>query len=222
RQIDAILDRLGTEYLDLLYVHRWDDDTPAEQLMRTLNGLVEDDKVNFLGASTHIPDAWHVARANEIAARYGFEPFTVSQPRYNLVNREVEDTYLDMCEEYGIELVPWSPLGQGVLTGKYSREDREPESESTASEDDGWKDYYLTDENFEVVDQVKSVAEEIDATPAQVSLSWLMHHQQVAAPIVGARTAEQLRENLGAAEVTLTEDQFERLAESKDSPLANI
>jgi len=157
RQIDAILDRLGTEYLDLLYIHRWDGDTPAEQLMRTLNGLVDDGKVNFLGASTHTPDGWHVAKANEIADRYGFEPFTVSQPRYNLVNREVE-----------------------------------------------------------------AVAEEVEATPAQVSLAWLMHHQQVAAPIVGARTVEQLEENLGASDVTLSEEQFERLAESKPSPLDGI
>jgi aryl-alcohol dehydrogenase-like predicted oxidoreductase len=222
RQIDAILDRLGTDYLDLLYIHRWDDDTPAEQLMRTLNGLVDDGKVNFLGASTHVPDGWHVARANEIADRYGLEPFTISQPRYNLVNREVEDTYLDMCAEYEIDLVPWSPLGQGVLTGKYSREDRHTESDSTASEDDGWKEYYLTDENFAVVDDVEAVAEEVDATPAQVSLAWLMHHQQVAAPIIGARTVEQLEENLGAAEVTLSEAQFERLADSKASPLDGI
>ncbi|MCU4719299.1 aldo/keto reductase [Halapricum hydrolyticum] len=220
RQVDAILDRLGTDYLDVLYIHRWDGATPAEQLMRTLNGVVEDGKVNFLGASTHVPDAWHIAKANEIAKRHGFEPFTVSQPRYNLVNREVEDTYLDMCADYGIELVPWSPLGQGVLTGKYSRDDM-PE-DSTASEDEGWEDYYLTEENFQVVDEVRAVAEEVDATPAQVSLAWLMHHQGIAAPIVGARTVDQLEENLGAATVELSSEQFERLAESKDSPLEGI
>mgnify|MGYP006290071075 CR=1 FL=1 len=221
RQVDAILDRLGTEYLDVLYIHRWDEDTPAEELMRTLDDLVADGTVNYLGASTHVPNAWRIAKANELADRKGYEPFTVSQPRYNLVNREVEDTYLDMCADYGIELSPWSPLAQGVLTGKYSREDRDPES-STASEDDGWKEYYLTDENFEVVDEVRAVADELDATPAQVSLAWLAHHDQDAAPIVGARTVEQLEENLGAAELELSDEQFQRLADSKESPLAGI
>ena len=189
--------------------------------MRTLTGLVEDGKVNYLGASTHKPNAWRIAKANELADRKGYEPFRVSQPRYNLINREVEDNYLDMCADYGIELSPWSPLAQGVLTGKYSREDRAAES-STASEDEGWKEYYLTDENFDVVDEVEAVAAEVDATPAQVSLAWLMHHDQVAAPIIGARTVEQLEENLGAAEVDLSDEQFQRLAESKPSPLANI
>jgi aryl-alcohol dehydrogenase-like predicted oxidoreductase len=99
RQVDAILDRLGTSYLDVLYIHRWDEATSADQLMRTLNGLVEDGTVNFLGTSTHVPNGWRIAKANELADRKGYEPFTVSQPRYNLVNREIEDTYLDMCAD---------------------------------------------------------------------------------------------------------------------------
>jgi len=221
RQIDAILDRLGTDYLDLLYVHRWDEATPADELMRTLTGLVEDGTVNYLGTSTLQPNAWRIARANELAERKGYVPFSVSQPRYNLINREVQDTYLAMCEEYDIELCPWSPLAQGVLTGKYSREDHAVE-DSTASEDEGWKEYYLTDENFDVVDEVRAVAEEVGATPAQVSLAWLARHEQVAAPIVGARTVEQLEENLGAAAVDLSDDQFQRLADAKDSPLSTI
>jgi aryl-alcohol dehydrogenase-like predicted oxidoreductase len=221
RQVDAILDRLGTAYLDVLYIHRWDEATSADQLMRTLNAIVAEGKVNFLGASTHVPDGWRIAKANELADRKGYEPFTVSQPRYNLLDREVEDTYLAMCADYDIPVVPWSPLAQGVLTGKYSREDRAPE-DATAHEDEGWKEYYLTEANFEVVDEVKAVAEDVDATPAQVSLAWLMHHDQVPAPIIGARTVDQLEENLGAAAVELSDEQFEHLAEAKDSPLEGI
>ena len=220
RNIDLMLDRLGTEYLDVLYIHRWDEDTPARELMHTLTGLVDDGKVNYLGASTFQPNAWRVAQANELAEREGLEPFTVSQPRYNLVNREVEGDYLEMCDHYGLGVCPWSPLGQGVLTGKYDREDRA--ADASAGRSDDWKDAYLTEENFAVVDEVQAVAEEVDATPAQVSIAWLMHHDSVAVPLLGARTVDQLEENLGAATVDLSAEQFERLAEAKSGPYDDI
>ncbi|MBX0324156.1 aldo/keto reductase [Halomicroarcula sp. F13] len=220
RNIDLMLDRLGTEYLDVLYIHRWDEETPARELMRTLTGLVDDGKVNYLGASTFEPNAWRVAQANELAEREGLEPFTVSQPRYNLVDREVEGDYLDMCDHYGLGVCPWSPLGQGVLTGKYTRDDRD--TDASAGRSDDWKESYLTEENFDVVDEVRAVADEVGATPAQVSLAWLMHHENVASPLVGARTVDQLEENLAAAAVDLSESQFERLAESKGGPYDDI
>jgi len=221
RQIDAILDRLGTDYVDLLYCHRFDDDTPIEEFLRTLNGFVEGGTVLYLGASTLYPNAWKVAKANEIADREGYEPFTVSQPRYNLVNREIESNYVDMCRDYDVGIVPWSPLAQGFLTGKYERDGDLPE-DSTASESERWRENYLTDENFDVLDEVRAVADEVGATPAQVATAWLAHHDQVTAPIVGARTVDQLEENLDAAEVTLSDDQFERLAEAKSHPLEDI
>ncbi|MFQ3318203.1 MAG: aryl-alcohol dehydrogenase-like predicted oxidoreductase, partial [Natronomonas sp.] len=115
-RIDEILDRLDTEYIDVLYIHRWDDETPTRELMKTLNGLVEAGKVHYLGASTLRPNAWKVAKANEIAREEGWEPFTVAQPRYNLVDREVEGDYLEMTNRYDIAVCPWSPLGQGFLT----------------------------------------------------------------------------------------------------------
>ncbi|WP_435320478.1 aldo/keto reductase [Haloarchaeobius sp. TZWSO28] len=221
RQIDLMLDRLGTDYIDLLYIHRWDDDTPAEEFMRTLNEFVDSGKVNYLGASTFYPNAWKVAKANELAERRGYEPFTVTQPRYNLVNREVEVNYLDMCADYDLELCPWSPLGQGFLTGKYTRDDQNPEDSKVAAED-RFREGYLTEENFEVLDELHAVADEVEASPAQVALAWLMHHDQVAVPLIGARTVEQLEENLGAASIELTDDQFERLAESKAHPMADL
>ena len=214
RQIELILDRLGTDYVDLLYTHRWDDDTPAEEFMRTLDGFVRDGKVNYLGTSTFEPNAWKVAKANELADRRGYEPFTVAQPRYNAVNREIEGNYLDMCADYDIGVVPWSPLAGGFLTGKYSR-DEEPPADSRAATDQQFVDSYLTPENFDVLEVVESVAAETDASPGQVALAWLLHHEQVTAPIVGARTVEQLEENLAAAEVSLTAEQFERIADAK-------
>lgn len=219
RQIDVCLDRLETDYVDLLYCHRWDDRTPAAEAMRTLNGLVEEGKVNYLGISSGSPDAWKVVRANEIARREGYEPFTVTQPRYNLVDREIEPNYLPMCRAYDLGVVPWSPLGWGFLTGKYGR-GAAPE-DSTASTENAFADQYLTEQNFEALEVLLDVADEVDATPAQVALAWQVHHEDVTAPIVGARTVEQLEENLGAADVSLTDGQVERLTGAKSFALPN-
>jgi aryl-alcohol dehydrogenase-like predicted oxidoreductase len=216
RQIDRILGRLGTDYVDLLYTHRWDEDTPAEEFMRTLDGFVRDGKVNYLGTSTFEPNAWRVAKANEIADRRGYEPFTIAQPRYNLVNREIEGNYLSMCADYGIGVVPWSPLAGGFLTGKYARGE-EPPADSRAASDQQFVDSYLTDENFDVLEAVEAVSESVGAKPGQVSLAWLMHHEAVSAPIIGARTVEQLEENLAASDVSLTDEQFSRLSEAKQA-----
>ena len=220
-RIDALLERLGTDYVDVLYIHRWDDETPTYELMKTLNGLVEAGKVHYLGTSTLRPNAWKVARANELARRHGWEPFTVSQPRYNLVDREIEGDYLEMCREYGIGVCPWSPLGQGFLTGKYDRENGLT-GESLAAESPHFADNYLTEAAFDTHDVLDAVADEVDATPAQTALAWQIHHDDVAAPIVGARTVEQLEENLGAATVELTDDQVERLTEAHDGPYAGL
>lgn len=221
RQIDLILDRLGTDYLDLLYIHRWDDATPARELMRTLDGFVQDGKVNYLGASSFRPDAWKIARANDIAERYGWEKFVVTQPRYNLVDREIEGEYLEFCRENDIGIVPWSPLAQGFLTGKYER-DAEIPADATASDSDRWESQYLTEENFEALDALKGVAKEVNATPAQVALAYHLAHPNITAPIVGARTTDQLEENLQAASIELTDDQFERLEASKAGPFDHL
>ena len=216
-QIDVCLDRLGTDYIDLLYCHRWDDRTPAEEVMRTLDRLVEEGKVNYLGLSSGKPDAWKVVRANEIAERKGYEPFTVTQPRYSLVDREIEPNYLPMCREYDLGVVPWSPLGWGFLTGKYTRD--AAADDSTASVDERFSEKYLTEENFEALDVLRAVADEVDATPAQVALAWQLHRDDITGPIVGARTVDQLDENLGASDVSLSDDQVERLNAAKSFTL---
>ncbi|QLG29898.1 aldo/keto reductase (plasmid) [Halorarum halophilum] len=218
RQIDISLDRLGTDYVDLLYCHRWDDRTPAEEFMRTLDGLVSEGKVNYLGISSGSPDEWKIVKANEIARRRGYEPFTVTQPRYNLVDREIEANYMDMCRDYGLGIVPWSPLAWGFLTGKYSR-DRDFPDDSTAAADARFKSHYLTEENFDVLEVTTAIAEEVGAKVAHVALAWQLHHPDVTAPIVGASTVEQLEENLDADDVSLTDDQFARLDEAKTASL---
>ena len=220
-RIDELLDRLGTDYVDVLYIHRWDDATSARELMKTLNGLVEAGKVNYLGASTLRPNAWKVVRANDIAREQGWEPFTVLQPRYNLVDREIEGDYLEMARHDDLAVCPWSPLGQGFLTGKYTREEGLT-GKSRAAESSRFEDSYLTETNFDVLDDLEAVAEEVGATPAQTALAWLMHRDGVTAPIVGARTVDQLAENLGAATVDLTPAQVDRLTEAKLGPYGSL
>jgi aryl-alcohol dehydrogenase-like predicted oxidoreductase len=221
RQVQYSLERLRTDYLDILYIHRWDEETPARELMRSLNALVEEGKVHHLGASTLAPNAWRIARANGIAYREGLERFSVMQPRYNVVNRETEGEYLDFCRERGLDVASWSPLAQGFLTGKYERDGDLPE-DATASDTTGWEDRYLTAENFDALDVVRTVAEEVGATPAQVAIAWQLDHPLVTAPIVGARTVEQLEENLRAATVDLSDDQFDRLSGAKAGPFEDL
>ncbi|MFW5918940.1 MAG: aldo/keto reductase [archaeon] len=220
-RMDEILERLDTDYVDVLYIHRWDDETPTREMMKTLNRFVEDGKVHYLGASTLRPNAWKVAKANEIAEREGWEPFTVLQPRYNLVDREIEGDYLEMSRHYGLAVCPWSPLGQGFLTGKYTREEGLV-GESRVAESSRFEESYLTEENFDLHDELDAVADEVDATPAQTALAWLMHRSGVTAPIVGARTVEQLEENLAAASIDLSEEQVTRLTEAKGGPYAEL
>jgi aryl-alcohol dehydrogenase-like predicted oxidoreductase len=189
--------------------------------MRTLNGFVDDGRVHYLGASTLVPNEWKVARANEVAVREGWEPFTVAQPRYNLVDREVEGGYLDMTDHYGMAVCPWSPLGQGFLTGKYTREEGLT-GESRAAESSRFREAYLTEENFDVLDVVAEVAEEAGGTVAQTAIAYHLAHDSITAPIVGARTVDQLEENLGAAAVDLSDEQVERLREAKGGPYSHL
>ena len=214
RQLEVSLDRLRTDYVDLLYIHRWDDDTPVDEFMRTLSGFVDDGRVTYLGASTKAPNAWQVVRANELARREGYVPFVVTQPRYNLVHREIEENYLEMCRTYGLGVASWSPLAGGVLTGKYER-DETPPAGTRAGDYARFAERYLEAAAFDVVDEVVAVAAAVGATPAQVALAWLLHHPDVTAPIVGARTVDQLEEDLGATAVDLGDDEVERLTAAR-------
>lgn len=220
-RIDGILERLDTDYIDVMYIHRWDDTTPAREMMKTLNGLVDDGIVHYLGTSTLRPNAWKVVKANTVARYEGWEPFTVAQPRYNLVDREIEGDYLEMTRQEGLAVCPWSPLGQGFLTSKYNREEGLA-GESRAAESRRFEEAYLTEENFDVHDILEAVAADVSATPAQIGLAWLMHRDGVTAPIVGARTVEQLEENLAAAEIVLADEQVERLTEAKAGPYSSL
>lgn len=219
-QIEGTLDRLGTDYLDLYYIHRWDDETPIEETLRTLNRLVEEGKVNYLGASTMA--AWQLTKALWKSDVHDWERFEVTQPLFHAGYYEDIEEYLDVCGDQNLAVCPYSPLAGGFLTGKYERADPDDAEQviapdgSRASLDERFSDYYLSARGWHVLEAIRDVADEIDATPAQVALRWLMDYPDATVvPIVGARTVEQLEENLAAADVGLTRDHWDRIFEAR-------
>ena len=206
-EIEGSLDRLGTDYLDVYYIHRFDERTPVSETMRTLHRLVEEGKVHYLAASSMA--AWQLTKALWKSDVEGLERFEVTQPRFNAADRPQD--YLDVCADQGLAVCPYSPLDGGFLTGKYA--DDEVEAGSRADLHD-W-DLSFSDQQWRVLDAINDVAQEVDATPAQVSLRWLMDQREfTCVPIFGARNSEQMDENLGAVDVSLTNDQYSRIAEA--------
>jgi len=209
-EIEGTLDRLGTDYLDLYYIHRWDDDTPIEETLQTLNDLVREGKVNYLGASSMA--AWKLTKALWTSDVEGLERFEVTQPKFNAAHRDPVSDYLDVCADQDLAVCPWSPLEGGFLTGKYERDGEAPEG--SRADLHGYEDRWST-RQWETLDAVRAVADEVDASPAQVSLRWMMDQSDFTCiPIIGARTVDQLDENVGAAEVDLTADQHDRITDA--------
>jgi aryl-alcohol dehydrogenase-like predicted oxidoreductase len=206
-QVEASLDRLGTDYIDLYQVHRWDDETPIEETLDALSRLVDEGLVRYLGASTMT--SYQFTRALYAADVEGYRRFECMQPEYNAVDRHEEANLLPVCAGEGVGVIPWSPLAGGFLTGKYDREG-DP-SEGTRAADDEYTRNRFTEANWAVLEAVREVAADHDATPAQVSLAWLLSKDVVDAPIVGPRRMDHLEENLGALEVDLTGDEIGRI-----------
>lgn len=201
RQLDETLRRLRTDYLDLYWMHNWDRHTPVEETLRTLDDLVGSGKVRYLGFS-NVP-AWVTAQAQTMAELNRWTPLIALQVEYSLLQRTVEGEIAPMARDMGMALVPWSPLKNGFLSGKYRRNAQVSDSERTK---------YVggpTEEDFKVIDAVIEIAEEHSSTAAAVSLAWLRAQHTV--PIIGARKLEHLTGNL--EEVVLTDDQLTRLDE---------
>jgi aryl-alcohol dehydrogenase-like predicted oxidoreductase len=203
RSVEASLRRLGTDSIDLLYLHIWDDTTPVEEVLRGFDDLIHAGKVVYAGISD--TPAWQVSRMQAIADLRGWAPLVALQIEYSLVQRTVERELMPMATALGLGVLPWSPLAGGVLTGKYSRADLEqPGGADTPT---GTR----PERALAIADAVKEVAAAIDRTPAQVALAWTLLNPAVAAPIIGARTLAQLEDNLAALEVALAPAHVERL-----------
>ena len=218
RSVEGSLARLQTDYIDLLYLHMWDGNTPAEEVLRAMDDLVRAGEVLYVGISD-IP-AWQVARMQTMADLRGWAPLVALQIPYNLVERTVERDLIPMAETMGLGVVPWSPLAGGVLTGKYGRSDLESGTErAAASRQPSRKDHvvgngFLTERGLDIAGVVKDIATEIGTTPSRVALAWTRLNPAVVASLVGARTLAQLDDNLGAFEVELEPKQRARLEEA--------
>ncbi len=212
--VENSLRRLQTDYIDLYQVHMWDDGAPLEETLATLDSLVQSGKVRYIGASNYA--AWQMQKAIDISKFRGWEPFCCLQPLYNLLDREIEFEIVPVCLNEGVGIIPWSPLRGGWLSGKYHRGMEAPPSGTRVeiAQQKGWSESweaYANERTWSVVDAMLAVAKEAGKTPAQVALRWLLHQPGVTAPIIGARSMQQLEDNLATAGWTLTPEQVERL-----------
>ena len=212
--VEASLRRLNTEYLDLYQVHCWDNKAPLVETLAALDTLVKSGKVRYIGASNF--SGWQLQKAIDLSRHNGWEPFSCLQPQYNLLERGIEWELVPVCLNEGVGIIPWSPLRGGWLSGKYQRGmQRPPEgSRVETAEQKGWSEAwsaYANEHTWSILDALFAVAHEAGKQPAQVALNWLLQKPGVTAPITGARTMDQLENNLGGSGWTLTPDQFARL-----------
>jgi aryl-alcohol dehydrogenase-like predicted oxidoreductase len=205
--VEASLRRLGTDYVDVLWAHAYDRYTPVEEMMRAFDDLVRQGKVLYPGISD--APAWIVAHANTLASLRGWTPFAGIQIEYSLIQRTVERDLIPMADHFGLCVAAWAPLASGLLSGKY----RSSASSSGKRRLDVVKSVQRTERNHLIADAVSEVAQDAGCTPSQVALSWLRQKGPSVIPIIGARTADQLRDNLLSLECSLSPEQMEKLEE---------
>ncbi|WP_018756865.1 aldo/keto reductase [Paenibacillus terrigena] len=203
QSLDASLKRLKTEYIDLYWLHTWDFLTPVEEIMRALDDQVRAGKILYVGISN--TPAWIVSQANTMAALQGWSPFIGLQMEYSLIQREAERDLLPMAEAFEIGVTAWSPLGGGVLSGKNKNGTTEDSKRADLNAD------RLTDRNRTIVATVEEIAKELGKTPVQVALNWIRQRKEGPIPILGARKAAQIRDNLGCLLFQLTQEQMDVL-----------
>ncbi len=205
-EIDASLKRLGTDYVDLYQIHRWDPNTPIEETMEALHDVVRAGKARYLGASSMF--AWQFAKAQHVAETHGWTKFVSMQNHYNLLYREEEREMNPLCLDQGVGLIPWSPLARGYLA-------RPPSADATKRSETDRFGKMLYDQTGEadgrIIDAVDQVANKREVPHAQVALAWLLQRPGVASPIIGATKLEHLDQVVGAVDLALTEDEIAAL-----------
>ncbi|KAF9186192.1 hypothetical protein BGZ51_002201 [Haplosporangium sp. Z 767] len=209
--LDASLKRLGTGYVDVLYVHLWEYRTPVQEVMRALDDVVRSGKAHYVAVSD--TPSWVVSSANTMADLRGLTPFIGFQTRYNLLNRSLESDIQPMCADLGIGIVPWSVLAEGFLSGKHSKDGG---NDSSSKRKGQVNSHFKNDKNWQILDEVKAIAKECNRTPAQVAVNWTIQKPGITSPLIGARTFEQLEDNLGALKFTLSPEQMARLDRVSD------
>jgi aryl-alcohol dehydrogenase-like predicted oxidoreductase len=220
--VENSLRRLRTDYIDLYQVHAWDPVTPLEETLSTLNSLVQQGKVRYLGVSNF--GGWQLQKAVDLSRQMGWESFSCLQPLYNLLDRSIEWELIPVCQNEGLGIIPWSPLRGGWLSGKYRRGMSAPPSGTRVeiADQHGWSESwsrYNNEQTWQVIDVLLAIADETGKTPAQVALNWLLQRPGVTAPIIGVRTLAHLENNMGASGWALSEAQMARLTEAGEQPL---
>ena len=210
---EASLKRLGTDYIDLYQIHRADSETDIEETLVALTDLVRAGKVLYIGCSNL--EAWELMQALGISGQRGLEAFKCTQSYYSLVGRELEQQTIPLIQNQGLGLLVWSPLAGGFLSGKFTR-DESPDGTRRATFD---FPPVNKERGFDIVDAMRPIAEAHDASVAQIALAWLLHKQAVTSVIIGAKRMDQLEDNLGSVDVTLSDDEVTQLDEVSRIPL---
>jgi aryl-alcohol dehydrogenase-like predicted oxidoreductase len=219
KQLDASLRRLRTDYVDLYQCHRYDTHTPLEETMEALTRAVEGGKTRYIGFSEWPAD--RIQAAIDLAGAGNVAKFVSSQPQYSLLWREPEDEVIPLCAANGISQIVWSPLGQGVLSGKYDPDQPPPRDSRAASEEmGGWMDRLMQPAVLRAVQQLKPIAEEAGLTLPQFALAWVLREPNVASAIIGASRPEQVRENAAASGVIVDTQLFLRAEQIIDEALS--
>ncbi|HSM65180.1 MAG TPA: aldo/keto reductase [Ilumatobacteraceae bacterium] len=213
RAVHASLRRLGVDVVDLYQVHGWDQSVPLEETLQTLDDLVRSGTVRYVGLSNYT--GWQLQRALRLAEMHGWTAPVSLQPQYNLLAREIEWEIVPQCIEEGLGLLPWSPLGGGWLTGKYRRDERPTGSTRLGEDPERGVEAYdrrNTERTWEIIDRVRSVADAHGSSLGQVALAWVRQRPSVSSVILGARTVEQLDDNLASVDVTLSAEEMDELS----------
>lgn len=216
QQCEASLRRLQTDYIDLYQIHRPQSTTPIDETLRALDDLIRAGKVRYIGTSTF--PAWEVMESLWVSKELGLNRFVSEQPPYHLLDRSIERELVPLAQTYGLAIIPWSPLARGFLSGKYQRGQDIPGDSRFASDMGNGQSVFaqrtkqhFSDMAYGVLDTVEAMAQEKGCTASQVALAWCMNQPGITSPIIGPRTMEHLVDNLGAADVTITDDDRARL-----------
>ncbi|MEI7619659.1 MAG: aldo/keto reductase [Actinomycetota bacterium] len=201
-EIDESLRRLGTDYVDLFQIHRWDNRVPIEETMEALHDVVKAGKALYIGASSMW--AWQFAKAQHVAEQHGWTKFVTMQNHYNLLYREEEREMLPLCIDQGVGVIPWSPLARGLLT-------RDLSSNTSRSETDEFGKTLYGTANTEIIERVAEIAAQRGVSRAQIALAWVAHHPAVTAPIVGATKQHHLDDAIASIDIVLTHDEVRAL-----------
>ncbi|MCX6085579.1 MAG: aldo/keto reductase family protein [Caldiserica bacterium] len=211
-QCNASLKRLNTEYVDIFYCHRYDPETPVDEVMRALDDLVHQGKVLYAGVSEW--SATQILDGQSTARQLNLNPIAINQPAYNMLNRYIEKEVMPMCAREGLGIAVFSPVAEGVLTGKYKKGQELPKGSRAADPKVGhFVERYLTDENLDKVERLSSIASDNGLTMAQMALAWILHHREISSVIIGASRPEQIGENAKAVDVTLDDNTMNAIDE---------